>query len=201
MMREGCAISRCTMEPLICEIGSARGIRDKPVRTTISDKSGAVPARSRQPAVLRPNAEHAVGVGLHLRCDWGRFVYVDSSTGSGQASSSTTTPAGASNSVPTERHFTFVPTRSSKPFTTAGRSHVAASFTTGTAAHDTRRSRTSSCSKAGIEPSAGTVGDTLPPKPNANIIVSQAAWIWRGDLKSQGLCRTPRLFNPRFRVD
>ena len=39
-------------------------------------QSGTVPARSRQPQVLRAGAEHAVGVGLHLRRDLGGFVYV-----------------------------------------------------------------------------------------------------------------------------
>ena len=43
MMREGRVISRCTMEPPMREIGLARVIRDKPVRTTISDNAAPCP--------------------------------------------------------------------------------------------------------------------------------------------------------------
>jgi hypothetical protein len=93
-------------------------------------------------------------------------------------------------------------TRSGKPFTAAGRSHVAASFTTATAAHDTRRSRTLSGSpRPGSSRRSARLATPCLPKPNVNIIVSQTTWIWRRDPQSQCLCQTRRLFKPRFRVD
>ena len=73
MMREGFAVARCTVERLMREMGLAGVIRSKPARTTISDKTASCPPRSRQPALLRPSAENAVGVGFHPGLRRGRL--------------------------------------------------------------------------------------------------------------------------------
>ena len=51
---------------------------------------------------------------------------------------------------------------------------------------------------AGIEPSVGTVGDSLPTEAEHQYMVSQTTWIWRGDPKGQCLCQTRRLFERGF---
>ena len=71
MMREGFPVARCTVARLMRDMGLAGVIRDKPVRTTISDKAAPCPCGPLQPPVLRASAEHAVGVGLYLRRDLG----------------------------------------------------------------------------------------------------------------------------------
>src|SRR6188768_3718035 len=43
MMREGFPVARCTVARLMREMGLARVIQGKPVRTTISDKAAACP--------------------------------------------------------------------------------------------------------------------------------------------------------------
>ncbi len=60
LQREGYDIARCTVARLMRAMGLQGIIRGKPIRTTISDKTGAMPARPGQPAVLRARAEHAV---------------------------------------------------------------------------------------------------------------------------------------------
>ena len=93
-------------------------------------------------------------------------------------------------------------TRSSKPFTTAGRSYVAASFTTATAAHDTRRSRTLSGSpRLGSSRRSARSATPCLPKPNANIIVSQTTRIWRGDLAQTAIASQHRANLPRYQFE
>ncbi len=43
MMREGVSVARCTVARLMREMGLARVIRGKPVRTTVSDKTAPCP--------------------------------------------------------------------------------------------------------------------------------------------------------------
>ena len=71
MQREGFDIARCTVERLMrhlrlagCDPGQAGEDHDQ-------RQGRAVSARSGQPPVPRPGAEHAVGVGLHLCRDLG----------------------------------------------------------------------------------------------------------------------------------
>ncbi len=202
MMQEGCAISRCTMEPLMREIGLARGIRGKPVRTTISDRAAPCPRDhvNRQFYAPAPNMQWVSD-----------SPYV--ATGAGSSTSALRQvqdrlhhrqprPPGRRMACQRNNISHSSQTRSGKPFTAAGRSHVAASFITATAAHNTCRSRTSSGSpRPGSSRRSALSATPCLPKRNANIIVSQTTWTWRGDLKSQGLCQTRRLFEPRFRVD
>ena len=67
LKREGIAVARCTVERLMAGLGLQGVIRGKPIKTTISDKSGAVPARPCEPPVPCAGAEHALGLRLHLR--------------------------------------------------------------------------------------------------------------------------------------
>jgi len=172
MMREGCAISRCTMEPLMGEIGLTRVIRGKPVRTTISDKAAPCPRDhvNRQFYALAPNTQWVSD-----------STYV--ATGAGSSTSTLRQvqdrlrhrqprPPGRQVACQRNNISHSYQTRSGKPFTAAGRSHVAASFTTATAAHDTRRSRTLSGSpRPGSSRRSARSATPCLPKPNANIIV------------------------------
>ena len=73
LKREGFDVARCTVERLMQSMNLQGVIRGKPVRTTISDKSGTVPTGSREPTIPGAAAERAVGFGLHLRCDLDRL--------------------------------------------------------------------------------------------------------------------------------
>ena len=66
MRREGIMVARCTVERLMRSLGLHGVIRGKPVRTTVSDKGGALPARSREPAIPRTSPQPPLGFGFHV---------------------------------------------------------------------------------------------------------------------------------------
>jgi putative transposase len=151
---KGFDIARCTVARLMriwaCRASSAASRSHDGQR-----QGGALPARSRQPPVPCTGAEHAVGLGLHLRRDLVRA----SST---SPSSSTPTPAASSAGASAGRR---MPASCSMPWSrrcmTAGPVIAAASSTTATAAANTSRSSTPSAwPRPGIEPSVGSVGDS-----------------------------------------
>ena len=163
MMREGCAISRCTMEPLIREIGSARVIRGKPARTTISDKAAPCPCDhvNRQFYVPAPNMQwvsHSTYVATGAGSSTSTLRQVQDRLGHRQPR-----PPGVSDGVPTGRHFTFVPNAIEQALHDRGPVLRGGIFY-----HSDCGSRYASITyverfaKAGIEPSVGTVGNTLP---------------------------------------
>jgi putative transposase len=76
LRREGFDVARCTVERLMRADGFARGNPRQAGAHHDQRQGGAMPARSRQPAVPGPGAEHAVGLGLHLCRDLAGFVYV-----------------------------------------------------------------------------------------------------------------------------
>ena len=70
--RDGVAVARCTVERLMRRMGLKGAVRGKEVRTTIAE-GHALPDGQGEPPVPRAAAEHAVGVGLHLRGDMARL--------------------------------------------------------------------------------------------------------------------------------
>ena len=76
MLREGFDVARCTVEPLISDLGLQGVIRGKPVSHDRPGQGHAVPAGPCQPGVPRAGAEQALGLGLRLRLDLSGFVYV-----------------------------------------------------------------------------------------------------------------------------
>lgn len=72
MNREGFGVARCTAERLMRDLGLQGVIRGKPVRTTISDKTAPCPLDQVNRQFYARGAEHAVGIGLHLRRNLGR---------------------------------------------------------------------------------------------------------------------------------
>ncbi|WP_313903224.1 IS3 family transposase [Rhizobium leguminosarum] len=74
LQREGYDIARCTVARLMRMMGLQGVTRGKPVRTTVG-QSSSMPARPREPALLRARAEHAVAFRFHI-CGHLGFVYV-----------------------------------------------------------------------------------------------------------------------------
>lgn len=76
LLREGCAVARCTVERLMAELGLKGVIRGKPVRTTVTDAAAPCPLDhvNRQFQAPRPNALWVSD--FTYVATWSGFVYV-----------------------------------------------------------------------------------------------------------------------------
>ncbi len=61
----GQKVARCTLEPLMRDLGLTRAVRDERVVTTVADASGAPGAGRGRPRLRRQCAEPLLGRGLH----------------------------------------------------------------------------------------------------------------------------------------
>ncbi len=71
--REGFKVGRDRVARLMAQLGLEGVVRGKVARTTTPDKAAACPFDLVKPPVPCAGAEHALGFGLHLRLDLGRY--------------------------------------------------------------------------------------------------------------------------------
>ena len=76
MMREGFLVARCTIERLMHDMGLQGVIRDKPVRTTISDKAAPCPLDHVNRRFYAPAPNMLWVSDFTSVATWAGFVYV-----------------------------------------------------------------------------------------------------------------------------